>query len=101
MYRILIIILVCCHSFSLSQKFEEESKLIGKVNNGKLVNGRKFPYNGENYQYFSPFSYYILNRAWTHSKIVDITLETYKECENKIPHHQFLLMECSKKMVVK
>mgnify|MGYP000607180021 CR=1 FL=1 len=79
------------------KEFEGESKSIGKVNNGKLVNGRKFPYNGENYQYFSPFSYYILNRAWTHSKIVDITLETYKECENKIPHHQFLLMECSKK----
>ena len=97
MYRLVILILIFFHSFTLSQKANGESKSIGKVNNGKLINGRKFPYNGNNYQYFSPFSYYILNRAWTHSKIVDITLDTYKECEKKLPNHQFLLMECSKK----
>ena len=97
MYKHIIIFLLLISTISLSQKGSGESKAIGKVNNGKLKNGYKMPYYGKNFQYFSPFSYLVLNRAWLHSKIVKINLATYKKCEKKFPKHKFLVMECAKK----
>ncbi len=69
----------------------------GSVKNGELVNGRRFPYKGANYKYFSPLSFALFNRAWVHSKVLDISLEAYKKCEKTCPKRKFLLMECSEK----
>lgn len=69
----------------------------GSVKKGELVNGRRFPYKGKNYKYFSPMSFILFNRAWVHSKVLNISLEAYKDCERTCPDRKFLLMECSEK----
>ena len=74
-----------------------KSTVKGSVGNGELINGRKFPYKGKNYKYFSGFSFSVLNRAWVHEKVLEIALEAYKECETTCPKRNFLLMECSHK----
>lgn len=73
------------------------SQSTGSVKSGKLVNGRRFPYKGANFRYFSPTGYALFNRAWVHSKVLDITLEAYSECAESCPGRKFLLMECSEK----
>lgn len=89
----LFIILSC----SVNPKRQGVSISKGSVSNGKLINGRKFSYRTKNYKFFSPISYSVLNRAWVHSKVLDITNEAYKSLKNKYPEKKFLLMECSKK----
>lgn len=69
----------------------------GSVKNGSLKNGRRFPYKGPNYKYFSPLSFALFNRAWVHSQVLDISLEAYKECITTCPDRKFLIMECSRK----
>jgi len=73
------------------------SKSKGTVKNGELINGRRFPKKGNNYKYFSKMTYFLKNRAWVNSHVLDITLEAYKECELTMPKRRFLLMECSHK----
>ena len=68
------------------------SRSIGSVSNGKLENGRRFPFRGENYRYFSRISYAFFNRAWVHSKVLDISLEAYEEMKGSKPNQDFLLM---------
>lgn len=86
-------------SVSCSKKVKGSGSSIskGKVSNGSLENGRKFPYKGKNYKFFSPASYSVLNRAWVHEKVLQIALNAYTECEKSCPHTKFLLMECSHK----
>lgn len=91
---ILIVFLYAC---ATQPKGKERSVSSGSVSNGKLINGRKFAFKGENYRYFSPLSYSILNRAWVHSKVFNITNEAYHELMKLYPEKRFLLMECSKK----
>ena len=97
MFRYIFIVLSIISGCSTIPKGKGTSISKGKVNNGSLINGRKFPYKGENYKYFSPLSYSLLNRAWVHAKVLDISLQSYKICEEKFPNRQFLLMECSEK----
>lgn len=78
-------------------KGEGPSTSEGSVSNGKLINGRKFPLFGDNFKYFSKMSYHILNRAWVHQKVMEISLDAYKECKQSCPNTKFLLMECSMK----
>lgn len=70
---------------------------VGAVNNGHLKNGRRFPYSGENYKYFSSLSYLLFNRAWVHQDVLDCSLEAYQTCQQTCPDTRFLLMECSEK----
>ena len=97
MIRISLLIFVTIHGCSTLPKGKGTSISEGKVNNGNLTNGRKFPYKGKNYQYFSPLSYSLLNRAWVHDKVLEVSLQSYKVCEQQFPERKFLLMECSKK----
>ncbi len=97
MLKYILIITLIISGCSSIPKGKGTSVSEGKVNNGSLVNGRKFPYNGGNYKYFSPISYTLLNRAWVHAKVLDISLKSYKVCEEKFPERKFLLMECSEK----
>ena len=82
-----------------SQKIKGEGDSIsqGKVNDGELINGRKFPFSGENYKYFSRISFAVLNRAWVHQKVLQTTLDAYQLCKKSCPDRKFLLMECSHK----
>ena len=69
----------------------------GTVKNGELINGRRFPKKGNNYKYFSKITYFLKNRAWVNTNVLDIAIEAYKECEVTMPKRKFLLMECSHK----
>lgn len=66
----------------------------GTVSNGSLKNGRIFPFKGPNFIYFDSTSY--LNKhAFTHEKVHDAVLATYKTFETVLPAFEFGLMECS------
>lgn len=94
------ILLVFCFALKTSNALNKnngESKTVGEVHNGSLINGYKIPYKGRNYKYFSLFSYYILNRAYTNNRLNEIVEESYKKCQTQIPSVKFMYMECSRK----
>ncbi|MFC0878537.1 hypothetical protein ACE01N_18225 [Saccharicrinis sp. FJH2] len=55
------------------------SQSTGTVGNGKLTNGYKLPYKGDNFKYYSFFDYYILGRCYIHSDVYRITLDSYAD----------------------
>ena len=67
----------------------------GSVRAGSLTNGYLLPYRGKNFNYFSPFSYFILNNAYTHHAVHNTILDAYKICETTVPGVKFRLMETS------
>jgi penicillin-insensitive murein endopeptidase len=94
---VLILLISVTTACSSTPKGNGKSKSEGSVKKGKLVNGRRFSRKKDNYKYFSFLSYILFNRAWVHSKVLDITLDAYKECEVKHPKRKFFIMECSNK----
>ncbi|MGY6649512.1 penicillin-insensitive murein endopeptidase [Wenyingzhuangia sp. IMCC45574] len=92
LYFILIILLSC----STCPKGSGVSKSVGAVNKGKLINGRRFPKKGKNFEYFSMLTYIFSNRAWVHSKVYDITTSAYNQLYKLDKEKRFLLMECSR-----
>jgi penicillin-insensitive murein endopeptidase len=73
------------------------SKSIGSVREGKLQNGWLMPFQGKNFNYFSRFSYYILNNAYVHSSVYQMLMDSYRTCETTCPGNTFVLMECTRK----
>lgn len=69
-----------------------ESTAVGSVGNGKLINGVKLPYKGKNFKYFSRISY-LAGRAYIHSRVREVILESYKTLEKSCPNRIFYLME--------
>jgi hypothetical protein len=76
-------ILMCLPEVFYSHPAESES--IGSVRNGSLKLGWLMPHQGKNFHYFSGLSYYILNNAYTHSKVYQVLLDAYKACEGHLP----------------
>ncbi len=73
------------------------SESIGSVRDGKLKNGYLIPYKGNNFHYFSWFSYYILDNAYVHSDVYATLMDAYKTCETTCPAKEFTVMECTRK----
>ncbi|MCR9171708.1 MAG: penicillin-insensitive murein endopeptidase [bacterium] len=73
-----------------------ESSSIGSVSNGKLENATLIPFKGENYEYFDVSSY-TGGRAFTHNKVVEITLNTYQALLDQGVDRKFKVMEFSRK----
>ena len=71
------------------------SRSVGSVREGELENGWLMPHKGNNFHYFSGFSYYILDNAYVHSSVHNTLLQAYKTCETSCPGTKFILMECS------
>jgi penicillin-insensitive murein endopeptidase len=74
-----------------------ESESVGSVRNGKLRNGWLMPFKGNNFRYFSRFSYYILNNAYVNSRVYKTLTQAYATCETTCPGREFTLMECTRK----
>lgn len=72
----------------------EKSVSTGTVSNGSLKNGRIFPFKGPNFIYFDSASY-LSKHAFTHQKVHDAVLATYRTFETILPSFEFGLMECS------
>ena len=99
-YIIVILILFALVIPTIPQiihKNKGESISIGKVNAGKLTNGYKIPYNGDNFKYFSAVDYYIFGRCYVHSSIYKIVIQSYSELKDIYPNYKFKIMECSKR----
>lgn len=78
-------------------KNKGESKSIGTVSNGQLINGYKIPLKGDNFKYFSTFDYFVLGRCYVHSDIYRIVIDSYKDLNKVYPDYTFKIMECSKR----
>jgi penicillin-insensitive murein endopeptidase len=72
------------------------SKSDGSVSQGSLINGKLFPFSGQNFSYFDTLSY-ISNRAFLNNRVKTTVLETYGLLNSEIPNRQFCIMECSNK----
>lgn len=100
-YKIISLALLLILGFrTVSQilyKNEGVSTSAGRAGKGELINAYKLPYKGNNFKYFSPFSYFILNRSYVNSKVYQTILDAYKQCEKDCPNTKFRLMECSKR----
>ena len=97
---LLFVVLISVGARSASQIFHNNagvSQSIGPVQSGKIVNAYLLPYKGNNFRYFSPVSYYILGRAYVHSTVHDIVVDSYKDCETTCKGVKFRIMECSNK----
>ncbi len=95
---ILVIMFIGYTTFSqMLYKNDGISKSEGKVSKGSLTNAYKIPYSGDNYSFFSPFSYYILRRSYVNSKVHKTIIDSYKQCETDCPGIKFRVMECSNK----
>ncbi len=71
-----------------------KSESVGRVSNGRLINGKLFPFSGKNYHYFDTLSY-LSSRAYVNDKVKKIVLDTYAYFAESFPNHKFCLMECS------
>ncbi len=87
--------LVGCSPKSIKGSGKSTSK--GTVRKGELINGRRFPKKGDNFKYFSKFTYFLNGRAWVHQNVLDISLEAYQKCKTIMPNRKFMVMECSHK----
>ncbi|MEM9930079.1 MAG: hypothetical protein AAF840_09695 [Bacteroidota bacterium] len=76
---------------------EGKSRARGTVGSGSLENAWLLPYYGENFRFFSPVSYYILNRGYVHHRVHKVILEAYETCATTCPNVRFRLMECAHK----
>lgn len=74
-----------------------QSESVGSVREGKLKNGWLIPFRGNNFSYFSTFSYYILNNAYVNDRVYNTVVNAYKSCEATCPGKKFVLMECTRK----
>jgi penicillin-insensitive murein endopeptidase len=81
----------------LAHQNKEKAVASGTVGKGSLKNAWLIPYFGKNYRYFSPLSYYVLNRGYAHHQVHNTILKAYETCEVTCPDIQFRLMECANK----
>lgn len=94
---IFIIVLVLLSIPELHHQNSGVSESIGTVRDGKLKNGWLMPFRGNNFHYFSYFSYYILNNAYVNHRVYSTLMEAYQVCETSCPNTEFVLMECTRK----
>lgn len=73
-----------------------ESISKGSVGQGRLEHATLIPFQGGNYMYFDQSSY-LGGRAFTHTKVAKITINTYKSLEKQGVDRMFRVMEFSRK----
>jgi len=73
-----------------------ESIAHGNVGNGSLEHATLIPFEGKNYVYFDNTSY-LGGRAFTHSKVAEITIAAYESLEKQGVNRMFRVMEFSRK----
>jgi penicillin-insensitive murein DD-endopeptidase len=96
---LILLILICliCAYRELFYQNKGKSRSEGDFAHGKLENAYLFPFSGNNYSYFSIFSYYIMDNAYMHSKMYNTIQSSYKTCEETCEGIKFKTMECANK----
>jgi penicillin-insensitive murein endopeptidase len=74
-----------------------ESVSVGDYNKGALRNGYLLPRNGKNFRCYSWFSYYVLGREYTNSRVYHTVLATYQAMEERCPGRTFIYMESARR----
>lgn len=74
-----------------------ESQAVGDYGQGRLVNGYLLPRRGPNFRCYSWLSYYVLGRAYVHSRVYHTVLDAYQEMARRYPQRQFVYMETGRK----
>jgi penicillin-insensitive murein endopeptidase len=74
----------------------EPSKSIGTPGSGILINGKRLPFEGSNFQYFN-FLSYVKGNCFVHEKVKQTLIDAYKICETTCPGTEFSTGEGSKK----
>lgn len=92
---LLAVILFALSLPELVHENEGNSIAKGAVSSGSLENAWLLPWSGENFRYFSPLSYFILDRGYIHSRVQQTILAAYKTCEASCPQTKFRIMECA------
>ena len=90
-------ILLVCSVPELTYKNSGVSKSSGTAGNGSLSNAYLLPYSGPNWRYFSPLSYFILDNAYTNSRVASTLHDAFITLENSRPDTKWRVMECGRK----
>lgn len=93
----LLVVFVVLAIPELLHQNEGKSRAMGSPGKGTIENAWLIPYFGKNYRYFSPLSYFVLNRGYAHHRVHNAILEAYETCETTCPEALFRLMECGNK----
>ncbi|MFL5730972.1 MAG: hypothetical protein ACJ75J_15900 [Cytophagaceae bacterium] len=75
---------------------DKPSQSIGTPGNGTLVNGKRLPFEGKNFQYFN-FLSYLEGNCFVHEKVKKTIIDAYQICEETCPDIEFSTGEGSKK----
>ncbi|MTB50870.1 hypothetical protein [Lewinella sp. W8] len=80
----------------LTHHNEGPSAVSGTVANGHLSNAWLLPYRGDNFKYFSPVSYYLLDRAYVDARVHAAVTGAYARLAEDFPDRYWRVMECSR-----
>jgi len=97
LFTIILLSIVITSIPQIIYKNKGESESIGKVSNGKIINAYKLPRKGNNFKYYSFFSYYVIGRCYIHSGIHKTILDSYSILEKENPNYSYRIMDCSKR----
>lgn len=75
---------------------DEPSESIGSVAKGKMKNGKRIPFKGQNYE-TSSFWLYLFGRTHVHHQVRETVLESFRLAGWELPNQQFILGETSRK----
>lgn len=74
-----------------------ESEAVGDYGKGRLINGYLLPRRGPNFHCYSWLSYYVLGRAYVHSRVYRTVLDSYQEMGRQYPQREFVYMETGRR----
>lgn len=92
---LLLVILAICAFPELTHSNEGVSKSRGSVGGGSLENAWLLPWSGPNFRYYSPLSYFILDRAYAHHQVHATVLGAYAKLETRAPGRKYRIMEAA------
>ncbi len=92
---LLFVVVIFCTVPELVHQNDGKSNPKGTVGNGSIENAWLLPWSGPNYRYYSPFSYFILDRAYAHHKVHATLLEAYAKLETRTPGRKYRIMEAA------
>jgi penicillin-insensitive murein DD-endopeptidase len=98
--KILLLLMLICLISAYRELFYQnkgKSKSQGDFANGKLENAYLIPFSANNFSYFSLVSYFLMDNAYTNSKMHKTIIDAYADCEKSCPTIKFKLMECANK----
>ena len=80
------------NDFCLLFENQKQSQSLGTVSNGSLIDGKRMPSKGKNFETYSYFLSFI-GRTCIHSKVREVVVDAYKILETTQPDTTFIYGE--------